>query len=109
VARVEVRLEHAARGGDEFSKRLVPIEQFPIRRHPPCAYLFERGDQQVVDRPEMVKDQRLVAPGPLRDPPGTRAGKPGLTQHGDGRLNQRGTSIAHSPPPHFERSLKAFA
>ena len=84
VAGVEVGLEDRPGGVDELAQRPGPVKQLAVGGHPPGADLLERGHQQVGDRAEVVEDQRLVASGLGRDPPGAGGREPRLAQRGDG-------------------------
>ncbi len=45
----------------------------------------------------VVEDQRLVASGLGRDPPGAGGGESRLAQRVDGRRDERGTRVPHEP------------
>ena len=113
VARVEVGLEDRAGGVDELAQRPGPVKQLAVGGHPPGADLLERRHQQVGDRAEVVEDQRLVASGLGRDPPGAGGRESGLAQGGDGGVDKRGPGVTHGDPlgdevlsDRFKRSLK---
>ena len=113
VAGVEVGLEDRPGGVDELAQRPGPVQQLAVGGHPPGADLLERGHQQVGDRAEVVEDQRLVAFGLGRDPPGAGGRESRLAQGGDGGGDERGPGVTHGHPSpdevlseRFKRSLK---